>query len=34
VRRPMYKDSVARWRAHEAALAPVQAFFAEAGIAV
>ncbi len=34
VRRPMYRDSVARWRAHEAALAPVQAFFAEAGIAL
>jgi tetratricopeptide (TPR) repeat protein len=34
VRRPMYSDSVARWRAHEAALAPVQAFFAEAGIAL
>jgi tetratricopeptide (TPR) repeat protein len=34
VRRPMYKDSVARWRAHEDALAPVQAFFAKAGIAV
>ena len=33
VRRPMYRDSVERWRAHEAALAPVQAFFAGAGIA-
>lgn len=34
VRRPMYRDSVERWRAHETALAPVQAFFAEAGIAI
>ncbi|MEI6485676.1 MAG: sulfotransferase [Sphingomonadales bacterium] len=34
VRRPMYKDSVARWRAHEEALAPVAALFAEAGIAI
>jgi tetratricopeptide (TPR) repeat protein len=34
VRRPMYRDSVERWRAHEVALAPVRAFFAEAGIAV
>ncbi len=33
VRRPMYKDSVARWRAHETAMAPVQAFFKGAGIA-
>lgn len=32
VRRPMYKDSVARWRAHEAALGPVQAFFEAEGI--
>jgi len=34
VRRPMYRDSVARWRAHAEALAPVQAYFAEVGIAV
>ncbi|WP_426163455.1 sulfotransferase [Sandarakinorhabdus sp. DWP1-3-1] len=34
VRRPMYKDSVARWRAHEEAMAPVAAYFAEAGIAI
>nr|WP_156256655.1 tetratricopeptide repeat-containing sulfotransferase family protein [Sandarakinorhabdus oryzae] len=34
VRRPMYRDSVARWRAHEAALAPVAALLAEAGIAI
>ncbi len=33
VRRPMYRDSVARWRAHETAMAPVQAFFKGAGIA-
>jgi hypothetical protein len=34
VRRPIYGDSVARWRAHAAALAPVQAFFEEQGIAI
>ncbi len=34
VRRPIYRDSVARWRRHEAALAPVAAFFAERGIAI
>jgi tetratricopeptide (TPR) repeat protein len=34
VRRPMYKDSVARWRAYDAALGPVQAFFAAEGISV
>lgn len=34
VRRPMYRDSVARWRRHEEALAPVRAFFERAGIAV
>lgn len=34
VRRPMYRDSVERWRAHEEALAPVRAFFAVAGIAI
>jgi tetratricopeptide (TPR) repeat protein len=34
VRRPMYRDSVARWRAHEGPLAPVQAFFESIGIAV
>jgi tetratricopeptide (TPR) repeat protein len=33
VRRPIYRDSVARWRAHAAALAPVQAFFEARGIA-
>ena len=32
VRRPMYKDAVARWRAHEAALGPVQTFFEAEGI--
>ena len=32
VRRPMYRDSVARWRAHATALAPVTALFAQAGI--
>jgi hypothetical protein len=34
VRRPMYRDSVERWRAHEGALEPVRAFFGEAGIPV
>jgi len=34
VRRPIYRDSIARWRAHEAALAPVQAFFEAQGIAI
>lgn len=34
VRRPIYRDSVARWRRHAAALAPVAAFFAERGIAI
>jgi tetratricopeptide (TPR) repeat protein len=34
VRRPMYRDSVERWRAHADELAPVEAFFAETGIAV
>jgi tetratricopeptide (TPR) repeat protein len=34
VRRPIYKDSVARWRAHTATLAPVQAFFEAQGIAI
>jgi len=34
VRRPMYRDSVARWRRHEEALAPVRAFFDSVGIAV
>jgi hypothetical protein len=33
VRRPLYRDSVARWR-RQAALAPVRAFFERAGIAV
>jgi hypothetical protein len=34
VRRPIYRDSVARWRRHEAVLAPVAAYFAERGIAI
>ena len=34
VRRPMYRDSVARWRRHEEALAPVRAYFESVGIAV
>lgn len=34
VRRPIYRDSVARWRAHADALAPVQAFFEAQGIAI
>jgi tetratricopeptide (TPR) repeat protein len=34
VRQPIYRDAVARWRDHEAAMAPVAAFFAAAGIAI
>lgn len=34
VRRPIYRDSVARWRRHEEALAPVRAYFESVGIAV
>ena len=34
VRRPMYRDSVARWKAHRDALAPVIAFFEEQGISI
>ncbi|MBX9884133.1 MAG: sulfotransferase, partial [Novosphingobium sp.] len=34
VRRPMYRDSVARWTKHRDALAPVIAFFEEQGIAI
>ncbi|MEO8373709.1 MAG: sulfotransferase [Sphingomonas bacterium] len=32
VRRPIYKDSVARWKRHAAVLEPVQRFFEDAGI--
>lgn len=32
VRRPIYRDSVARWKRHAAVLEPVQRFFEEAGI--
>jgi tetratricopeptide (TPR) repeat protein len=34
VRRPMYRDSVARWTRHRDALAPVIAFFEAEGIAI
>ncbi len=34
VRRPIYRDSVARWTQHRAALAPVLRFFEAAGIAI
>lgn len=34
VRRPIYRDSVARWRKHAAALAPVRAWLEAQGIAV
>lgn len=34
VRRPIYSDSVARWRRHEDVLAPVAAYFAEQRIAI
>lgn len=34
VRRPIYKDSVARWKRHAEVLDPVRRFFEDAGIAV
>jgi hypothetical protein len=34
VRRPIYRDSVARWRRHSEALAPVRAYLEAQGIAV
>jgi hypothetical protein len=34
VRRPIYSDSVARWKQHAEVLAPVRRFFENAGIAV
>lgn len=34
VRRPIYRDSVGRWRRYEAALAPVRAFLEAEGIAI
>ena len=34
VRQPMYADSVARWKHHQSALAPVIAYFEQAGIAI
>jgi tetratricopeptide (TPR) repeat protein len=34
VRRPIYNDSVARWKQHADVLAPVAQFFADAGIAI
>ncbi len=34
VRRPIYRDSVARWKQHAEVLAPVAQFFADAGITV
>jgi tetratricopeptide (TPR) repeat protein len=34
VRRPIYKDSIARWKQHADVLAPVARFFEEAGIAL
>ncbi|HEX7857163.1 MAG TPA: sulfotransferase [Sphingobium sp.] len=34
VRRPIYSDSLARWKRHAEGLAPVQRFFEEAGIAL
>jgi len=34
VRRPIYRDSVARWREHALALGAVQAFFEAHGIAI
>lgn len=34
VRRPIYTDSIARWKSHAEVLAPVARFFAEQGIAI
>jgi len=34
VRRPIYRDSVARWRQHSSALAPVRAYLEAQGIIV
>ena len=34
VRRPIYRDSIARWRRHADALAPVRAYLEAQGIAV
>ncbi len=34
VRQPIYRDSVARWKQHEAVLAPVRRFFEQSGIDV
>lgn len=34
VRRPIYKDSVARWKQHAEVLEPVRRFFEDAGIAI
>ncbi|MFM9937144.1 MAG: tetratricopeptide repeat-containing sulfotransferase family protein [Novosphingobium sp.] len=34
VRRPMYRESVARWKRHQSALAPVIRFFESQGIAI
>ena len=34
VRRPIYPDSVARWKQHPEILEPVRRFFADAGIAI
>lgn len=34
VRRPIYRDSVARWRRHEEALAPVRDYFERVGVRI
>lgn len=34
VRRPLYRDALARWKRHEAALAPARAFLTAQGIAI
>jgi len=34
VRRPIYGDSVARWKRHQAVLEPVRRFFEQAGIVI
>ena len=34
VRQPIYRDSVARWKRHDAVMEPVRQFFEKAGIAI
>lgn len=34
VRRPLYREALARWRSYEAELAPVRAYFEQAGVSI